>query len=254
MPTLIIPSDLTLPERVAPVLGRLSLELATHDGMYKGNDRHYLMCGASALNVVLCVMSIADVPHPASVLDFGSGAGRVTRWLRAAFPESGIHTCDLREEDLQFNSDVLGFHSWQTSTDISVLKADTTYDLIWVGSVLTHLSAPRSEELLRTLFSWTNPNGLVVASLHGRYAKSRHYCGFPYITEDSWPTIELGYQEIGYGYADYPGQLGYGISLSKPSWASSLVEKIPEARMVLFAEKAWDDHHDVVAIQRRDIA
>jgi hypothetical protein len=82
---LVIHPDLRLPRATQPFLSKVRLDLQEGDAMYAGNDRHYLFCGASALNVILSALRLAELTDPAAVLDFGSGAGRVTRWLRATF-------------------------------------------------------------------------------------------------------------------------------------------------------------------------
>ena len=66
---------------------------------------------------------------------------------------------------------------------------------------------------------------------------------------ERWRAIVEGYERTGYGFADHPRQAGYGISVSKPSWAAALVERMPEARLASYVERGWDDHHDVVAVQ-----
>jgi hypothetical protein len=53
----------------------------------------------------------------------------------------------------------------------------------------------------------------------------------------------------GYGYSDYPGQRGYGISLSSPAWILDVAKRIEGSRIVLYGEALWDNHHDVVALQ-----
>jgi cyclopropane fatty-acyl-phospholipid synthase-like methyltransferase len=67
-----------------------------------GGHEHYFAVGKSALNVIQATLVLAGVNSPKTILDFGCGAGRVTRWLRAAFPDAKISACDTREEDLKF--------------------------------------------------------------------------------------------------------------------------------------------------------
>ena len=247
---LVIHSDLALPGATQPFLRKVSLDLHQGDAMYDGNDRHYLSCGASALNVILSALRLADRPDPAAILDFGSGAGRVTRWLRAAFPLAVLDVCDLREDDVRFCRDTFQARTWVSGTLIGDLNAPDAYDLIWLGSVATHLSSEATERLLLKMLSWTRPCGLVVMSLHGRYAfqrqETREFC---YIDDDRWQRIKAGYETAGFGYSDYDGQKGYGISLTRPSWIAALIERLPGARITALSERAWDGHHDVVAIQ-----
>lgn len=238
----------------ARFLQDISLALHHDDGMYQGDgDLHYLTCGASAINVITAAADLARI-RPRSILDFGAGAGRVTRWLRAAYPEAKIFATDLRSSDMEFCAREFRASSWVSGTDIDGLASPSQYDLIWVGSVITHLSAADSERLLRRLLSWLRPNGVLVASFHGRFARHRGPEFDFYGVGQAWPALEGGYAEAGFGYADYPGQTGYGISLTRLGWVAWLSERLEDTRLVLLSERVWDDHHDVLALQRRSIA
>ncbi|MBC7801954.1 MAG: hypothetical protein H7Z10_15150 [Gemmatimonadaceae bacterium] len=132
---------------------------------------------------------------------------------------------------------------------IDDLSAPRKFDLIWVGSVLTHLSEALSVALIRKLMSFLNENGLLIASTHGRFADANAERAQNYGVAERWSEITQGFSDGGYGYVDYPLQSNYGISLTKPSWTARLIEGIPEIRLVLLSERAWDGHHDVLALQ-----
>ncbi len=250
-----IPAVLSLPSATRPYLSSVNLNLTPDDVMYENDDAHYLSCGATALNVMLASLQLANVPPPASILDFGAGAGRVTRWLCAAFPTGRLSACDLREQDMSFCHREFLADTWISGTNIDALVAPGTYDLIWVGSVLTHLSADHSTTLIHKLLSWTNADGLLVMSTHGRFAKTHQDSGnFRYLHDEGWKTAAGEYVETGFGYADYLNQTNYGISLTKLSWLAELVEKMPNVRLVVLSERVWDEHHDVLAIQNRAIS
>jgi len=249
--TLPMPEALDVfPPAARTVARMLDLTLYADDGMYvAGGDLHYLSCGASGLNAILSALQLALCPRPGAILDFGSGAGRVTRWLRAAFPAAEIGCCDLRSADLDFCRERFGAHTWVSGVDIRALAAPRRYDLIWLGSVLTHLSADKSRELLGKMLSWTNAGGLVVASTSGRTAKAKQEREGPFIHAEGWPGIARQFAATGYGYSDYLDVDGYGLSMTKPSWSARLVETTAGARLVLLAEQAWDGLHDILAVQ-----
>ena len=214
---------------------------------------HYFSVGASALNVINSVLALAQVDSPKTILDFGCGAGRVTRWLSAAFPQATISACDLREDDLAFVRNKLGANTWVSGTDVGNLQQPFTFqlDLIWLGSVVTHLDDATSEALIRKLVEWLKPRGLLIASLHGRTACTFGNSGkIPYIRHDLWQRIVIDYHTDGYGYSDYPGQKGYGNSLTSPEWVMRLAKRLDGTRLVQFGEALWDGHHDIVALQR----
>ena len=241
-----------LPELAKRKAGALNLRLSPEDAMYDNNDAHYLGVGESALNVIEAARALARAPSPGAILDFGAGAGRVTRWLRAAFPEAHISACDVRPQDVQFCRDQFGVEGWVSGVNIEALAAPRTYDLIWVGSVLTHLSAENSARLIDKLLSWTNRRGLLIMSIVGRTLKAGG--GADYIHPEGWAEITRQYSELGYGYADYLNMPGYGLSLTKLSWAAGVVESLPGIRLVSLSEGVWDNSHDILAIQKLETA
>ncbi|MFC7607316.1 hypothetical protein [Teichococcus aestuarii] len=101
MPELPAVDTLHLRNPAALLLGQVSRELSPEDGMFHGNAEHYLSCGASAYNVISAALDLSGV-RPRSMLDFGAGAGRVTRWLRAGHPQAAIATTDIRPRDIAF--------------------------------------------------------------------------------------------------------------------------------------------------------
>jgi trans-aconitate methyltransferase len=135
--------------------------VSPHDGMFQGNMEHYLSCGESAAGVLLAAVDLAAHKVPERILDFGSGAGRVTRWLMALFPAATIHACDVRQQDVDFLNDTLGIKAWSVPTDLAALELPKLYyDLIWVGSVITHLPEPQTQKLIEKLFAACAPSRL----------------------------------------------------------------------------------------------
>jgi len=245
------PIDLRFPPIAEAVFDRVNLRLHSDDVFFQGNHEHYLSVGASALNAIHAAIQLAGNDGAEKILDFGCGAGRVTRWLRAAFPEAETSVTDLRESDLEFCAENFQATTWPSSTDIDALQAPDRYDLIWAGSVLTHLSAEKSLSLLDKLIGWTRQGGLVIVSLHGRAVTDiRRRNAWDYLHDSGWKTIENEYKRLGYGYADYENQAGYGISLVSLDWIAKQIMGMSNVRLVLLSERTWDNHHDVLALQR----
>ncbi len=126
----------TKPRLQAPVqlyADSIDLRMAADDGM-KTRDDHYLLVGASALAAIMSALNLSGGRNPGSILDFGSGAGRVTRWLKAAYPDASLACCDLRPQDVEFCNEVFRAEAWLSSTDIEACDFRGPYDLIWMGS------------------------------------------------------------------------------------------------------------------------
>lgn len=226
-------------------------DIADSDEMGYTGRKHYFSVGSSALTIMLSVLALAGMDSPKTILDFGCGAGRVTRWLRAAFPQATISASDLREDDLEFVRDKFGANTWVAGTDPDSMQQPFPFDLIWVGSVITHREAEQTEKLMAKLFEWLKPGGLLVASFHGRQAiiigNTRQ---LDYIVWNLWEKIVAGYYSNGYGYSDYPGQKDYGISLISHEWMLRFVNRIEDSRIVLLGEALWDSHHDIIALRK----
>ena len=198
---------------------------------------------------MLGCLQLADAPDPNRILDFGAGAGRVTRWIRAAFPQAEIDVCDLRAPDMEFCAREFRANSWVSCTDFESVSAPGDYDLVWLGSVATHLPEEKVISLIDKTVSWCKHGALILITFHGRQALAVHSAGFRYIATEQWSDIVDEYRAHGFGYADYPGESGYGISLAATSWVANVIEKRLDVRLLTLAERVWDNHHDVLALQ-----
>lgn len=249
----LILNDLKLPEMVRPYRFAVNTNISDSDAMYAGNAQHYFSCGASALACILHSIGISDIENPNAILDFGCGAGRVTRWLRAAFPKAIVHACDIRVQDLDFVRKSFSAETWISGLDIDALEPLCSYDVIWVGSVFTHLSAEVSTKLFDKLMKWLAPKGLLIFSFHGRFVLHRASSGDNiYGLGENWGKLLESYGHTGFGYSDYPLQNGYGISVTKSEWWINLIEKRFDMRLAFLSERVWDQHHDVIAVQNTE--
>lgn len=228
----------------------VSTDIAAGDAMFGGNHDHYFSVGASALSNILVALEVTE-QAPDRILDFGCGAGRVTRWLRSAFPAAAIEGCDIREADIQFVADAFGARTWISGTDVGILKAPTSYDLIWVGSVFTHLSMDVAIQLFDKLTSWLNPEGVLVFTSHGRKVSTLGEISGFYGVREHWSNVLNDYDKLRYGYADYATTPGYGISVTQLSWWADLIAARNNLRLVSLTEYAWDNHQDVIGVQAR---
>jgi len=218
--------------------------------MFWGDQAHYLFVGATALSCILHSLGLGSVERVHKILDFGCGAGRVSRWLSAAFPDAMLHACDLREADLEFVRQNYHATTWVSGTDIHALNPPESYDLLWVGSVFTHLPPELSKKLFKKMMTWLTPNGVLVFSVHGRRVLQRAKAGDTiYGLGDDLEKLWINYVNTGYGYVDYRQQTGYGISVSKSNWWVGFIEEQGTVKLVCLSERAWDDHHDVIAVQ-----
>jgi SAM-dependent methyltransferase len=229
--------------------------ISPNDEMFTGDVDHYFSSGRSGLACIRRALAARGegFGDPATILDFPCGHGRVLRHLRAAFPASEITACDLARDGVDFCASRFGTVPAYSDVDPSKVSLPRDhFELIWVGSLLTHVDAPRWVHFLTFFRSLLKPGGVLAFSTHGRRTHERivdHQKRFD-LDDASCSQVCGQYESTGFGYVNYANASTYGISLTEPAWVCRLITSTPEFRLVSFGEKAWDNHHDVFACVR----
>ena len=230
---------------------KVSLVIDWKDMMYEGYPTHYFSSGYSALSCVRRALDKAASKSPLSILDFGCGYGRVLRSLAADFPHARLTAADVDSGGVNFCAKTFGAIPMYSNTDFSRLVFDTKFDLIWVGSVFTHLRAERWMSLLELFRSILTEDGLLVVSTHGSEVERRlreGQCRWYGLEAERVAKILRNYDEHGFGYSDYRKSKDYGVSLSSPEWVSPQITEVG-FELVLYQNNGWDDCQDVWALK-----
>ena len=234
-------------------LASLNLTVSKADTMLSGNDGHYLAVGLSALAAVERAL---DGTEPRNILDLPCGFGRVTRALRARFSHAAITVSDLDVAGVDFSAREFNARAAYSVRDFRELNLDESYDLIWVGSLMTHLPAAQTKHLLAALGRHLSPGGIALVTLHGPGIIPRlRETGYGLPPGGAEAVIEE-YGRSGFGYCDYQGGRdlygvsltndNYGISLADESWIGAALEE-GGLRMCAYEVQGWDGHHDIAA-------
>lgn len=226
--------------------------IAEKDGMYAGNMDHYLHVGRSAVQCIKLALLAARKEPPERILDLPCGHGRVLRAIKVAFPKAQLTACDILEDGVDFCAkefEAVPVYAKEQPEDI---KIQSRFDLIWCGSLLTHLNADRWTAFINLFNSLLAPDGLLVFTTHGRWVVQRIRCGEePYgLESDRLEGLLKRYDQKGFGYGSYPWTEHYGISVSSPAWVCAQLEKLANLRLLNFTERGWDNHQDAVACLR----
>lgn len=243
--------------------GTLDRTLSPGEQMSFGGMEHYWSVGQSALECIEDGLIAAGRPAVSfdaapygvwTILDLPCGQGRVLRHLRRAFPAARITACDLEPEGVKFCAATFGaipLHSADEPSEIA-LPADH-FDLIWVGSLFTHVDAPKWDRFLEVFRRALRPGGVLVFTTHGEraygYMKSRaatYGHGDPELE-----ALTAGYERDGFAYARYPGQdWNYGTTLSRKAWVAERIGACRGLRLVKSVEHGWDRHQDCYTCTR----
>ncbi|HWA09265.1 MAG TPA: class I SAM-dependent methyltransferase [Opitutaceae bacterium] len=236
--------------------------IATRDEMLRRTSRSaletYLAVGQSALDhceasLLAGGRTFAEVK---TCLDLPCGHGRVLRWLARRIDPAGITACDIDREAVDFCRREFGVKGVDSSDDLSQLIFSDSYDLIWVGSLLTHLDSGRCAALLQKLGSALRAGGVLVFTTHGESCFTRP--GLPAYGKRFRALADrmrADFRRHGFCHAPYKETGYYGIALHSEKYVRDLVANHVSAplRLVRFQVRGWHDHQDVWAYQRSNV-
>ncbi|CBS91562.1 class I SAM-dependent methyltransferase [Azospirillum lipoferum] len=201
----------------------------------------YLASGRTAVDTILQAMVAANVSHVDSVLDMGSGHGRVLRHLAALFPNAELTACDIDVPGIEFCAEAFGAIPVRSRDNLANLKFDRTYDLIWSGTLFTHLNHQMFMDGLALLAGSLSDRGVAVISFGGRYNRS--------ILSDSDNFTNVGrcFDDIGFG-CDTNGPINT-LTLAAASYVVKAVESL-DVRIVSLMERGWAGSDDIIVLAK----
>ena len=238
----------TLTHEEKTFLCNVSARVHPNDTMHAiSSDEEYLSAGLSALRCIQYSLNDSNKNcNVRTILDFPCGYGRVLRFLRARFPDADVNVSDIDREAVDFCTGVFGAIPEMSNRDFTKLSTSRKFDLIWCGSLITHIDEAAATHLLRFFHNHLAPGGVCVFTTHGQIAadwirKDPHTFG---LTEDAQQQLVSRFYESGYGYADYPNGHG-GISVVSRERMRSIGCSVGRWKQVCYVEHGWDNLQDV---------
>lgn len=233
------------------LIDSISHRIHLADHMYQpGGAHHYLTVGLSGSRCISAALDSRRNEWPIeTILDFPCGHGRVLRFLRRMFPSSEITAAEIERSALDFCQRTFSTRTLQSKKNLGELQLSKRFDLIWCGSLLTHIDEASAVDLLRFFHDHLNERGLCVFTSHGHRIiewirdKKQTYG----LSEDALKKVMDEFLGTGYGYADYPNESDYGISVISPERLRELAGSVGDWDETLFQECGWDNHQDVYA-------
>jgi SAM-dependent methyltransferase len=233
-------------------------EIAQGDQM-NDHPESYFVAGRDALRLINVALASLPPTYPGPqvrrILDLPCGHGRVMRYLRAGFPEAELVGCDILTDGVDFCAETFGAVPVYSDPDPARIKLEGKFDLIWCGSLFTHIDSPAWLSFLDLFEAHLAENGVALFTTHGRRAGDLLDRGATTLglTPRGVDAILEEHGSTGFGYHDYPGQNGYGISLATPEWVCAEVTRRPGWRLTSFTEMGWVSFQDVAVCVRRPI-
>ena len=237
------------------LLKSISLKVHSQDGMYIPlRAEHYLRVGLDAIKCIDKSLSASgnSGDRIKTILDLPCGHGRVMRFLKARFPDAEICAMEIDESGLAFCGKTFSARMLQSQSDFDKINLTERFDLIWCGSLLTHVTESTAATRLRFFVRHLSAGGICVFTTGGRYSVELLRKGtLDYGLDGSEISAALKqYDQSGFGFGNYPGQSGYGITLINREKLNALASSAGSWTEIHFEERGWDNHQDVYAFRK----
>src|SRR5438552_19193144 len=99
------------------------------------------------------------------MLDLPCGHGRVMRFLKATFPHAQLTACDLNHGAVDFCAMTFAAHPVYSELAVPSIPLRGKFDLIWCGSLLTHLRKEMCAEFVAMFQRLLESGGLAVVPM-----------------------------------------------------------------------------------------
>jgi SAM-dependent methyltransferase len=213
--------------------------IAEHDDMYKRgtpreqpyHDDAYYREGLRVIDYIRAAMRTVAKTGLHNILDLPCGCGRILRFLKAAFPEAQITACDIDRDGVDFCAAEFGATPIYSVADPDQIEIEGPFDLIYCGSLLTHVDRDRWTSFLDLFERLLAPGGILIftteANFHANLAETE-----PPKNLENTQTRVKEFRETGFAYRNYLGQDGYGRTLSSPAWVCAFLERWSSLELV----------------------
>ena len=228
-------------------------QISKDDWMYKSTTNHgYFLRGYEALSLVHQAIKQTRVSAQ-EILDFGCGHGCVARMVKAQYPRARIHGQDVNPDWLSWCREHLGIETIQSPERIADVEIPPErYDVIWVGSVFTHIPERNFDHLLSQLVQGLKPRGLLIFTTAGHPVRISFTPGKEkLISQEGAKAALQDYDASGYGFTPYVGgrYVDWGRTLSSFDKVHEKIRQTP-ARLLSFQEGGWGRRQDVYTLLR----
>jgi SAM-dependent methyltransferase len=218
-------------------------EIAPGDPMHGYAPDYYFEAGQSALRNIRLAMLAGRLEKVDRILDFACGGGRVLRILKAAFPHAHLTACDVQPEAVEFCVNTFGAEGVVSAYDPEDVDVGGSYDLIWCGSLLTHVDATRWVGFLKLFESALAPGGVVVFTTYGRFIAERRLRNRNHpldLNEEQVVEVLHDYDREGFGFRPgYCPELNFGDCVATREWVGTKLEETPSLQLLLYIEGGW---------------
>jgi SAM-dependent methyltransferase len=207
----------------------------------------FLQGGEQAVcDIEAALRSVDESPSQVcEFLDFGCGCGRLILALENRWPDLRITGCDVDQQAIGWCRQHLNHSRFVVNHGLPPSPfEDDSFDLIWCGSVFTHLDENRQDRWLAEIFRILKPDGILLASVHGPHCWESRL--------PSWTIARL--KRKGMVFARTGAEAGIHPAWYQLAWhTEDYVRKhwAPVLEIRGYRPRGFNNHQDLVVAQKR---
>lgn len=229
-------------------------EISPSDWMMRADRTQdwYFQRGHGAMSLVAFECQRARMV-PTSILDFGCGHGCVARMLKAFFPRARLVGQDVNPEWMDWCAQTLGIETIVSAPTIEeVTFEEGQYDVIWAGSVFSHIPEAAARHLLQQFRRALTDRGIVLFSTAGQIMRNSYRPEIMHnVSEEQIAEMCAAFDRGDYAFGSYDVSLyaSWGHSLTPWQW---MFARANEFKMPIcgFYEAGWGLVQDVFAMRK----
>ena len=228
----------------------VDLVIHPEDGMWSSAPDCYWSVGKSALQCVLDALAMTWRDRDPGIDSRSRLRLRPRRPASACrIPLRAIFWCDVA--GAEFCAKRYGGVAIPSDPDPAVIKLPPV-DVMWVGSLFTHLTEQSTRRWLYTLADRLNPEGVLIATFHGRTSIAT-YRKTGTLKPGTADQIEDECRRLGWAYQPYRAyeNVEWGFSMTSAARLAEIGASIPGMRIAGIREAGWGNNHDVLTLINR---
>jgi hypothetical protein len=256
-------SESSWQERIFQLLfhKRVKKKISSDEKMPNSDLASYFWTGRVALETIKASQDLWKLPDFCNILDMASGHGRVLRWFKYYYPRAKLTVCEVQKSGRDFCAREFGSETIASHVNLRQESYSRKFDLIWVGSLLTHLDIDSWTEIIDSLHSSLDSGGVLAFTTHGNLVAKRLQNRDSYgLSEEDRLGILEDYIHAGFAFRRYSEEIvtnvddsEYGVSISAPSFVLNLMTRYSDMRIIFVGESNWANHQDVYLFVKKEI-
>ena len=172
------------------------------------------------------------------------------RFLEIAFPNAELTACDIQRSAVDFCASTFGADPVYSDSDPSKVPLDGEFDLIWVGSLFTHLDRKAWLEFLFFLIDRLVSRGLLVFTTVGPLT-SADLRDLGLLDDQIRPMLD-DYERDGFGHQEYRSRSGWGLTACSQDFVINCIREHQEVELVSYVPSAWGQQNVVACAKPRE--